>query len=351
MEDIRTQIGLLDLDKSCGTDGIHVRFLHVLRDSSLVEGLQHLFRRCWRSGRTPRAWNESDIHLIPKDIDKPPDATNLRPITLICSFRKLFERLLLTKFDLRGWARLHDCQAGFRADYATYTNAAVVHHLLSSKVCDTAIFLDIKSAFDRVDHRILRRKLHDRSCPPAILLLIEALMFRNVRSRLLVNGQASAYFPRTRGVLQGSPLSPYLFNIFIDDILRDLNDGTAELVPRCLFFADDGVILARPGEDVQPILSRLDGLLDDNHLELKVAKCACISQLREDPVLYLNGFEVVPVSRMVTYLGFPVTSAGIDFGELLKRNLQAAAGRASFLSIYSDTWGALHRLRIHKTYI
>lgn len=39
MEDIRTQIGLLDLDKSCGTDGIHVRFLHVLRDSSLVEGL------------------------------------------------------------------------------------------------------------------------------------------------------------------------------------------------------------------------------------------------------------------------------------------------------------------------
>jgi len=62
-----------------------------------------------------------------------------------------------------------------------------VYYLLSLKVYDRAIFLDIKSAFNRIDYRILRRKLYDRSYPPAILLLIKALIFRNVRSMLLIN--------------------------------------------------------------------------------------------------------------------------------------------------------------------
>jgi hypothetical protein len=46
------------------------------------------------------------VCLIVKDHTRPKDADNVRPITLIGMFRKVFERLLLRRFDTTGWARV-----------------------------------------------------------------------------------------------------------------------------------------------------------------------------------------------------------------------------------------------------
>lgn len=74
-------------------------------------------------------------------------------------FRKIFERLLLETFDEEGWARVHPAQAGFRGGYSVITNAAVVHYLLSTGVRTTAIFLDLRAAFDMVGHNRLNQLL------------------------------------------------------------------------------------------------------------------------------------------------------------------------------------------------
>jgi len=139
--------------------------------------------------------------LLIKDTAKPRDANNLRPITLIYMFRKVFERLLLSRFDYDGWAKIYPAQAGFRSYYSTYTNATIVHYALSTGLRKIAVFLDFKSAFDVLDHSILERVLIERSCPSYLLALIKSLTFDNVRSRVLVNGEASDWFRRTCGVL------------------------------------------------------------------------------------------------------------------------------------------------------
>lgn len=346
------EISKQNLDKSCGRDGIHIRLFRVLLDTPFLDYLSHLYYLCAVVGRTPRIWNESDIHLIVKDKDGPVEAGNLRPITLINVFRKLFERLLLREFNpsTGGWAKLHRNQAGFRHGYSTSTNAAVVHHLLSTKACDRAVFLDLRAAFDRVDHRKLYDILHSRACSPRVLSLLSSLMFEDVRSRIIVNGRASAYFPRTRGVLQGSPLSPYLFNIFIDGLLDELNQNCGT-IPRCLFFADDGVILGRPGENLQPILDGVSDWLVGMNLELNVGKCNYISQLDRPEALYLNRTQQVPQRENVKYLGFPVTASGIDFERLISQNLLAAKGRTNFIATFSDAWGVYHRLQVFKIFI
>jgi hypothetical protein len=64
--------------------------------------LAALFNSCIRLGRTPRSWNDSIVCLIIKDRTRPKDADNVRPITLIGMFRKIFERLLLRRFDATG---------------------------------------------------------------------------------------------------------------------------------------------------------------------------------------------------------------------------------------------------------
>lgn len=75
------------------------------------------------------------------------------------------------------------------------------------------VFIDLEKAFDMVDHSRLTALLLERGCPVAVCNIIRSLTFDDVRSRIFVNGEASTPFGRTRGVLQGSPISPVLFNI------------------------------------------------------------------------------------------------------------------------------------------
>ena len=340
--EITSQLG----EKSCGSDGIHIRLLKSFVNTDFVPLLETLFLLCIQTGHTPKAWNQADIHLLSKDPKKRRDARNLRPITIICMFRKIFERLLLDTFDEEGWARVHPAQAGFRGGYSVTTNAAVVYHLLSTGVRTTAIFLDLRAAFDMVDHNRLNQLLVQRGCPKQIVHVISSLMF-DVWSRVLINGGVSPPFQRTRGVFQGSPLSPPLFNIFIDGLLVRLNADVTE-IPNCLFYADDGVILVRDLSEAQRLLDVAEEWTEEAGLTFNVRKCAVITPLNSQ--LLLQG-DPIPAVECYTYLGFPITQAGIDFVKHLNIRIGAAIKRSDFLTLHSDGWGVANRLRVYNQYL
>jgi hypothetical protein len=285
-------------------------------------------------------------------------STTLAPITLICMFRKVFERLLLSQFDHDGWAKTNPAQDGFRSHYSTYTNAAMVHHALSTGLRKIAVFLDFESAFDVLDHSILERVLVERGCPSYLLALIKSLTFDNARSRVLVNGEASDWFQRTCGVLQGSPISPHLFNFFVDSLITELNHDYSCLekdpVPYTLFYADDGTLLPADYNEAQRLLQIVERWLDANSLRLNERKCGHMSQHLIQQSLFLNhGPEELPLVQQHDYLGFPMTARGIDFEAhlILIRRISAAIARANFLSISSDSWGPAHRLCVFKGYL
>jgi hypothetical protein len=84
---------------------------------------------------------------------------------------------------------------------STYTNAAIVLTLLSSRARSTVVFLEFKSAFNIVDHQRLENKLVAKVCPATLLALIQSLMFFGLESRILINSKVTGWFPRSRGVL------------------------------------------------------------------------------------------------------------------------------------------------------
>lgn len=106
--------------------------------------------------------------------------------------------------------------------------------------------------------------------------LIAGLTFHNVRSRVVSDGEASAWFSRSRGVFQGSPLSPYLFNIFVDALLEEHNRG-ANLTPRSLFYADDGTLLATSSAEIQRLLNVVASWSARIRMTLNVKKCGYIT--------------------------------------------------------------------------
>lgn len=81
--DVVRGIGRQNGSKACGLDGIHMRVIKVLLQSSYPAVLCRLFNLCLSTGSSTLSWDSTNIHMVTKDPGKPRDADNVRPITLI----------------------------------------------------------------------------------------------------------------------------------------------------------------------------------------------------------------------------------------------------------------------------
>ena len=80
-----------------------------------------------------------------------------------------------------------------------------------------AVFLDIKKAFEMVDHDLLISKIRQYTrCNATVNLL--ASFVTNRTQKLYINGQYSREGHLRCGVPQGSILGPLFFGIFINDM-------------------------------------------------------------------------------------------------------------------------------------
>ena len=85
-------------------------------------------------------------------------------------------------------------------------------------------FLDIKKAFDMVNHSMLFHKLDILKIPKQISNIIRQ-SYKEMKSIVMINGVQSIPFDIRRGVRQGGVLSSLLFLIFIDGLLRELEQS------------------------------------------------------------------------------------------------------------------------------
>ena len=173
-----------------------------------------------------------------------------------------------------------------------------------------AVALDIQSAYDTVDHPALLWKLRQKSLPCYMVAWTRAFLeHRTVVLR--VNNSEFPYQIRA-GVPQGSPLSPTLFLVYVDDLLQQL-----ARVVHCQAFADDifiwDIVTTRgpcpPG--VQNALHIVETWSDEWGMTFNVAKCQAIdiTTMRAiAPLALLLHGEMVPQVTELKYLGVWVDS-------------------------------------------
>jgi hypothetical protein len=226
------------------------------------QALSTLFTFSWTHSVTPQAWREANVMALYKGDGSRAEPGSYRPISmtsiLIRTFEHLIHRRITAILDpaiLQAappgyFART---QFGFRARRST-TDA--INYLITSvqrvlKRNDKpsaqcpVLFLDIKKAFDRVDHNLLLHRVQAAGISGRAWLWIKAFL-TDRRMRVVDSSEASDWMDVEFGVPQGCVLSPLLFLVFINDLLQTIlrDSRCSHIVP--LFYADDGAIVPRP---------------------------------------------------------------------------------------------------------
>lgn len=346
--DIIAIIRKYDISKACGIDSIHTKILRALCQSSFPFHLSRLFKLCCLTGLTPTRWNESLVYTLPKKKDSY-TIQECRPISLTLMFRRIFEAALLRfiKRDPITKSRftLNHSQAGFRHGHSTTLNAMLTNdYSYLPNYTTHRLFVDFKQAYDRVPIDLLMKKLDKRRVPAVIKSFILSL-FSNTRMVVVVNGDLSETIPLFRGLLQGSLLSPLLFNIFIDDLADQLNLDSSQ---PCPLFADDLLCISNSITHLQSQADLISIWCVENGMAVGINKCGYIGP--SSIPIYLQEQEV-PIVQVYKYLGFPHTRLGIDLLAHFEAMLLKARGVFKFCQRVGIGWPQWIKLSIFKTFI
>jgi hypothetical protein len=233
--------------KAPGQDGIFVEMLKL--GGSMIEILLTLMFEAFIEWRViPSIWKKANVVLIFKEKGNPELAENYRPISLTCIARRVYEKYLLAKFGSDLEDMLEEQQGGFRRNRSTLQQAWTIHEIMTRKPKLIHAFLDIKAAYDSIDRRILWHELKEMGVGNIFIENLQCLFEEN-KSYLCIMGRKSGGIACKRGLLQGSSLSPILFNIYINSLIKRINSEvcvklTADIANNNLFFADDGALQA-----------------------------------------------------------------------------------------------------------
>ena len=233
--DIEPLLRSLPLGKAVGPDLINNRILKEV-SSQLSAPLSELFNYSLSLGVFPGQWKLANICPVYKK-DETNLVSNYRPISLLCSLSKVFEKAVYKHLynHLLDNNILTDYQSGFRQGDSTINQLSTLYNSFCDAVDSgkeiRVVFCDISKAFDRVWHKGLVSKLHSVGVRGILLQWFQSYL-SDRQQRVTIQGSSSSLLYIKAGVPQGSILGPLLFLIFINDIVTDI-DANIRL------FADD----------------------------------------------------------------------------------------------------------------
>ena len=184
---------------------------------SLTRIINSAFRICY----FPLAWKKAVIISIPKPGKDHKQPENYRPIALLSSLSKIYERLILTHLQDKLKNKIRPEQFAFRPEHSTTLQLTKLTHQLSENFNNdlntASVFLDVEKAFDRVWHEGLLYKLSKLNISLEIVKIIQSFLTDRTFTTKIEHS-----FSTTRhvlaGVPQGSCLSPTLYLTYINDI-------------------------------------------------------------------------------------------------------------------------------------
>ncbi len=262
-----------------GPDG--VKRGDLLRWDKRGKKLACLYNAILYSGKLPRCLKGSRTTLIPKttEVDLLGDINNWRPITIGSVILRAFSGILNKR--MTDACPVHVRQRGFLETPGCSENLSILEGVIKlskrEKKPLAVVFIDFAKAFDSVSHNHIQAVLARRRIDELFRQLIRD-SYRGCFTRVNTKGGKTAKILLKRGVKQGDPLSPLLFNLAVDPLLYALERyGEGFCVKggkvTSLAFADDLVLLSGSWQGMRNNLAILEQFCMTTGLKVNPSKC------------------------------------------------------------------------------
>jgi len=335
---------------------------------------------------TPEPLWYAQIMMLAKNNNDPNDMNNYRGISFLSTIAKLYETVLYWRLQPHVSGMLHVQQAGFThqrgcpeqiftlmecASYRYY------HQFKSTYI----LFCDLAKAYDSVwRNGMYYKMIHEFQLPPHFVNIIRQI-YSSVRCCILYEGVTSITFTAHKGLLQGSVLSPLLFNMYINELVgnlhtnltgvmygytaqwtdRDDNDRTIEPYKAATtFFADDFTTINADAKGVNDSIKHIDQhnrrwrlTLNCNKGKTEVLVMYCMPSDVKHQQWQTPSGDVIRRTKQYTYLGVQLTDYA-DATQYIDKRLHAshnAMGKLHSAHVLSSNVSLECRVSLYKSII
>ena len=204
-------------------------------------------------------------------------------------------------------------------------------------------FIDFRKAFDRVWHDGLWHVLRSFGIDESIIQVICAL-YKQANSAVILDNEIGGYFRTAVGVRQGCLLSPVLFNLFLENIMREVLhtfNSSVSIGGRAvsnLRFADDIDLIAKSNEELQDLPDRLVDRAGAYGMEVSSEKSkVMVNSLDAPPINIIMNGETLEEVDAFKYLGSTMTKDGRSDKEISIRLAQATSAMSKLNKVWRSS--------------
>ena len=275
-----------------------------------IRWIHRIIAQAWEQGYVPNDWAKAVIVPIHKK-GNVKDCNNYRGISLLSVVGKLYAAIIDRRVRAIVETTLDESQCGFRPMRGCQDQIFCLRQI-SEKCYERnrdvyMCFVDLEKAYDRVPRDKLFEVLSEYRVQGQLLRAIKS-MYRESRAAIRIDSRISSWFDVGNGVRQGCNLSPLLFIIYMDKIIKEADfQGGVHIggsAVNSLAYADDLVILAESAEELQNNISALNRQSFSYGMKINVRKTQVmhIGRRRKDFQCTI-GTEVLEQVKEFVYLG------------------------------------------------
>ena len=283
------------------------------------------------------------IHPIFKDGERS-NPENYRGICISSAILKLITSLIneRIKKKVNEMNVINKNQIGFQEHARTSDHLFALKHVVNKYVTTGkkklyACFVDLKKAFDSVWHKGIFYKLENLGLHGNLLSLVKCI-YKNTKCAVREGDRITQFFSFRKGVRQGCPMSPLLFNLYINDVFEVINNSVDSPIyiknkqVNALMYADDLVILGQTENELQMCVENLLKYCQRWKLEINTKKTKCIVFNRGNRLCKANisvNNKSIENVKSIKYLGFTISAKNCNLGNT-PVDLSIKAKRAIF---------------------